>query len=93
MFKSRRNTISSDEGFTVKILGGRGGVRYTEGDQSVEINSEFSGGTRCVILYRNSIVAWASPVGQVAVSEEERSRILRNVRRAFESDGYSSEVL
>jgi hypothetical protein len=93
MFKSRRNTISSDEGFTVKVLGGRGGVRYTEGDRSVEINSEFSGGVRGVILYKSSIVAWEGPVGTVAVGEEDRDRIIKNVCRAFEFDGYASEVL
>lgn len=93
MFKSRRNTISSDEGFTVKVLGGRGGVRYTEGDRSLEINSEFSGGIRGVILYKNSIVAWESPIGRTAVSDDERDRIVKNVCRAFEFDGYASEVL
>ncbi|HVZ89199.1 MAG TPA: hypothetical protein VHG72_19685 [Polyangia bacterium] len=93
MFKSRRNTISSDEGFTVTVLSGRGGVRYTEGDRSVEINSEFSGGLRRVILYTASIVEWESSIGRVAVNEEERDRIIENVCRAFKFDGYASEVL
>jgi len=46
-----------------------------------------------VILYKNSIVAWESPLGKTPVSDEERDRIVRNVTRAFEFDGYASEVL
>ena len=91
MFKSWRNTISSDEGFAIKVLHGRGGLRYTEGDRSVEVDSEFLA-DRGIMLYKRSILIWESPIGNVAVSEEERDRIIRNVCRAFKFDGYTAEV-
>jgi hypothetical protein len=93
MFKSHRNTISTDEGFVVKVLSGRGGLSYTEGDRQIGIDSEFSGGMKGVILYSDSIVWWVGPEGRQVVSAVERGRIVDNIRRAFQFDGYSLEVV
>lgn len=93
MFRSWRNTITSDEGFALKVLGGRGGLRYREGNRSVDIDSEFSGGTKGVILYLDSIKWWVSPDGRQEISHAERLRIAANVERAFAADGYVLEVV
>jgi hypothetical protein len=93
MFKSRRNSISSDEGFVVKILSARGGLAYLEGERSIEIESEFTVGSKGVLLYGDSIARWRGPSGEEQVSGEDRQRIIRNISDAFQFDGYTTTIV
>jgi hypothetical protein len=91
-FKSRRNRIVSDDGFTVEIVGGRGGLRYLEGARTIEVDSEFWGGERGVTIYAHSIRSWTGAVGTGPVSPAEVERIARNIVDAFAFDGYSADI-
>jgi hypothetical protein len=93
VFTRGRNRITSDEGFVVKILSARGGLEYSEGDRTVRIGSEFAAGEHTVLLDSISIATWEGPSGSQAVNDEERKKIVENVRRAFKSDGYLIQVL
>jgi len=89
-FTSRRDL--SETGFTVEITGGRGGLRYSEGDRSVEVDSEFLA-DKGVAIYPDSIRAWTDSTGRSPVSEPEVERITRNIVAALAFDGYSAEVI
>ncbi len=84
------NVIESSAGFSVEVLG-RTGLRYTEGNRSVWIDSEVLARPGAMALFKDSIKTWdGSSPGQV--SEADRDRIAGNIRRAFESCGYELEV-
>jgi hypothetical protein len=92
-FSRRRNRITSDDGFVVEITGGRGGLRYSEGERAVEVDSEFWGGKpRGVTIFAGSIKTWSGSGGPMPVSRLEAERILQNIVAAFAFDGYSAEV-
>ena len=84
--------IVSDSGFILEITGGRGGLRYSEGARSVEVDSEFLAG-KGVAIYPESIRSWTDSTGSTPVSKPEVERITRNIVAAFASDGYSAEVI
>jgi Immunity protein 74 len=85
------NVIDSSAGFSVKVLG-RNGMRYREGRKSVWMNSEVLSKPRAMLLYKNSIKNWESPDDQVQLNDDERNRIVENIKRAFEACGYELQV-
>lgn len=93
MFKSRRNSISSDEGFVVEVLSARGGLRYLEGKRSVVIESEFTPGSKGVLLYGDSIALWRGPNAHEPVSADDRQRIIKNISDAFQFEGYTTKIV
>ncbi len=86
----RPNVIVSSAGFWVEVLG-RTGLRYTEGDRSVWIDSEVLARPRAMALFKDSIKTWDG-AGSEQVNDTDRDRIAGNIRRAFESCGYELEV-
>jgi hypothetical protein len=89
--KTGPNTVTSDEGFSVEVLG-RTGLRYTEGDRVMRIDSEFLVGPHGMAVFGPSVQAWEPPHEGDAVDDGERARILDNVRRAFKFEGFDIEV-
>jgi hypothetical protein len=87
------NVIESTAGFSVLVLG-RTGLRYTEGQQSVWIDSEVLAkpGPRAIALFKDRIDTRDSVNGPVPVSDTDRDRIAENVKRAFEARGYQLQV-
>lgn len=84
------NVITSTAGFSVRVLG-RTGMRYSEGERSVWIDSEVLAAPRSMIMAPQSMRAWEGPDPE-PVSDEDRGRITANIRRAFESCGYTLKV-
>jgi hypothetical protein len=84
------NVVTSTAGFTVRVLG-RTGLRYSEGERSVWIDSEVLARPRALVMSKLSIRHWEGPDPQ-EIGETERDRISANIERAFEARGYEIEV-
>lgn len=84
------NMIESSAGFSVRVLG-RTGMRYTEGERSVWIDSEVLATPRAIAMFKESMQAWEGP-GPAEVSAAERDRITGNIKRAFDACGYDLQV-
>jgi hypothetical protein len=87
----RVNVIQSDEGFTVEVLG-RTGLRYTQGDHSVRVDSEVVAEPTGLVVYARTIEKWDVPDG-TSISEITRQTIISNIREAFRFRGFSIEVV
>lgn len=73
------------ETFSIKMHG-RAGMTYSEGEKSIEIDSEMLTGRFDLAVYQGSITEWSG--GSAAlVSLEEKVRIIRNIRQFLESKG------
>jgi Immunity protein 74 len=77
------NVVSSDEGFSVEVLG-RTGIEYREGDKSVFVDSEVLASGHGIAVFRYSIKAWRPPHGNETMTEKEIDQIVENIRRAME---------
>lgn len=86
MFKiPRLNVIESDEGFSVEILG-RVGILYTEGEKSVNIDSEILTG-ETIAVSKVSIKSWNPPNDREIIDDNKRDLIIENIRRALNFKG------
>jgi hypothetical protein len=90
--KLRRDLIMDGSGYSVQILG-RVGLRYREGERAIFVDSEILAGENSIGAYSGSIKAWDPPNEKDPIDEEERSRIIDNIRRALESKGYELQVI
>ena len=88
----RINIIESDEGFSVEVLG-RAGLLYIEGTKKLEVDSEVLAGPSGIVIYQNSIKSWNPPYDNELIDENERNRIVDNIRRAFRFQGFEIQVL
>jgi hypothetical protein len=79
------NLIQSDAGFSVEVLG-RTGLRYSEGDKTLFIDSEMLA-SKGFAIYRDPIKNWDPPHQAVRISPHEKNTIIKNVQLAFESQG------
>ena len=64
-------------------LCGRAGVLYTEGRRSVEVDSELLVARPGMVIYTDSIETWNTPTGPVRMTEEEKERVIRNLRASL----------
>jgi hypothetical protein len=88
-FIPRVNVVESDEGFSIEVFG-RNGLRYVEGEKSLEVEAELATGPYGLIVYPGSIMTWST--GEL-IDEEERARIIENIRSAFRFRGMEIDVL
>ena len=88
----RANVIESDEGFSVEILG-LAGLKYTENDKTLDVDSEILTGQSGLGIYKDSIQFWNSPNNDEAIDETERERIVDNIKRAFKFRGFEIDVI
>ena len=84
------NVIESSCGFAVRVLG-RTGMRYTEGEHSVWIDSEVLATPFGLVMYPPSMRVWEGPEPR-EVSEPERERVVNNIKRAFAACSYQLDV-
>jgi len=83
----RPNLYVSDAGFEVEVLG-RVGLRYSEGNQTVFVDSEVTAvKSPTMVVWKDGIMTWESPREGVTISDSERDRIIENIRLAFASQG------
>jgi hypothetical protein len=88
----RPNLIESDSGFSIEVLG-RTGMRYVEGDRSMFVDSEVLAKPGAMALWGETIKGWDPPHAAEVVGPDDRRRIIENIRRAFESQGYELQVI
>jgi hypothetical protein len=92
MFKIPRvNVIESDLGFSIEVLG-RTGLRYTEQNKSMKVDSEMLAGPSGLILYTDSIIRWDPPDEKEKVDEKAKQRIIANICEAFRFRGLEIQV-
>ena len=95
MFKKKLfKVITSDEGFSVKILG-RVGLKYSEGSRTLVINSEVMpyGSSYDAVIEKDSIQAWNTPYDNETIDEVKRDIIIDNVQRALQFYGWQIKVM
>lgn len=80
----RPNVIESDEGYSVEVLGATG-LTYLEGGRILHLDSEALVGPSGLVLYTQT----GSFDG---LGQEERKRIIENVRAAFKFRGFDIQV-
>jgi hypothetical protein len=85
------NVIESDQGYSVEVLG-RVGLKYTEGEKSLTVDSEVLMGPSGMVVYKSSIRQWDPPHSNQAIDKATRERIIDNIRAAFHFKGYEIEV-
>lgn len=76
------NIFENTEGVSVEILG-RWGIRYSENEKTVNVQSEILV-TPQIAIYVGSICKWDN--GD-AIDEAMRNRIIKNIRDAVRSQG------
>jgi hypothetical protein len=84
-----KNTIVSDEGFSVEVLG-RTGIKYTEGNKVLMIDSEILAGPAGLVVYSNSVRNWEKPFQGEMI---DKGKIIDNLKRAFLYKGFDIEVI
>ena len=87
--KPRGSVIESSRGFSVETLG-RSGMRYTEGDRFISIDSEGLS-TSGIYMVPWSIRFWEGSDPDL-VSDVDRDRIVANIVRAFSACGQALQV-
>jgi hypothetical protein len=85
------NVITSDEGFSVEIMG-RTGIQYQDCNSIVAVDGEALAGPAGFMIYRES-VRIIGPSKHMEIKEAERDVIIENIRRAFEFRGFDIEIL
>jgi hypothetical protein len=86
------NVIEGTAGFSVEVLG-RTGLKYIERGRVLKIDSEVLVAPGSIGIYQHSIYDWKDRVTPLSPDEAERERIVSNIRRAFESQGHTVEVI
>ena len=74
--------VSSDEGFSVEVLG-RTGIEYREGGKLMFADSEVLAVGHGIMVIKDSIRAWWPPNEKEQVAAKQRQRIVENIRRAI----------
>lgn len=90
--KPRVNVIACDEGFSVQVIGLATGVTYTEGPRRTVIGSEWLTGPSHIGIDGFQPSRWEPPHDNEPLSTAHWLRILHNVRRAFQWDGYEIAI-
>jgi hypothetical protein len=66
------------------ISKGRSGLLYKEGEKTITVDSELLSESLGIAIFTNSIKSWDPPFNEEALSEEERSRIIDNIKKDLE---------
>ncbi len=78
--------VSPDFRFKVKLKGRAGGL-YIEGKKKMKINSEMLVGPTDIVIYTDSINSWEPPFDKERFSDEDKSRIIENIKNDLEKAG------
>ncbi len=91
MFKKIKGGISSDEGFSLRVLG-RAGLEYKEGNKVMLIDSEMLGDPKIgFAVASSSINRWKG--SKKKLERNDCLRILNNVKEALKFEGYEIRVI
>jgi hypothetical protein len=85
------NVIESDDGYSVEILG-MAGLKYTEGERTMRIDSEMVPGPAGMVVFKRSIQHWDPPHQYKEVDEQSRSLIVENIGMALKFRGYHIDI-
>ena len=88
---SKPNMITSDEGYSVEILG-RTGLEYREGNKSMFVDSEVLGVGHGIVIFSRSMRTWRAPNENEVITEKKRGDIIKNIRLAIEFQKQPVEV-
>lgn len=80
MFTRSTNLITSDEGFSVRVLG-RVGLEYREGDRSAFVDSEVL--VVGIMVRSGSLSHWDAPYESETITGGRKEKIINNICRAF----------
>ena len=86
--------VVSDEGFSVEILG-RTGIRYTEGNKNLFIDSEVlaASSSHGLAMFTDSIQHWDPPHQNEMIEENQKRKIVDNVCQACHFYGIDIQVI
>src|SRR4051794_17895141 len=84
------NVITSTEGYSVRVLG-QTGMRYSEGERSVWIDSEVLAEPDSIVINPTTMRAWEGPNPE-PVKASDRARVVANIKRAFDACDYKLQV-
>ena len=74
-FGSKKNKVISK---------GRSGLLYKEGDKTITVDSELLSESLGIAIFTDSIKSWDAPFNEEPLSEEDRSRIIENIKKDLE---------
>ena len=66
------------------IFKGRSGLLYKEGDKAITVDSELLSESLGIAIFTDSIKSWDAPFNEEALSDENRSRIIENIKKDLE---------
>ena len=62
----------------------RSGLLYKEGDKAITVDSELLSESLGIAIFTDSIKSWDATFNEEALSEEDRSRIIENIKKDLE---------
>jgi hypothetical protein len=68
------------------VAKGRSGLLYKEGGKTITVDSELLSESLGIAIFTNSIKSWNAPFNEEVLSEEDRSRIIENIKKDLERE-------
>jgi hypothetical protein len=66
------------------IMKGRSGLLYKEGDKAITVDSELLSESLGIAIFTDGIKSWDAPFNEEALSDEDRKRIIGNIKKDLE---------
>jgi hypothetical protein len=66
------------------IAKGRSGLIYKEGDKTISVDSELLSESLGIAIFTDSIKSWDAPYSEEVLSDEDRNRIIENIKKDLE---------
>jgi hypothetical protein len=66
------------------IFNGRSGLLYKEGEKTLTVDSEMLSESLGIAIFTDSIKSWDAPYSEEALSDEDRSRVIENIKKDLE---------
>jgi hypothetical protein len=66
------------------IAKGRSGLTYKEGDKTITVDSELLSESLGIAIFIDSIKSWDAPYNEDPLSDEDRSRVIQNIKKDLE---------
>jgi hypothetical protein len=66
------------------VAKGRSGLLYKEGEKTIAVDSEQLSESLGIAIFTNSIKSWEAPFNDEALSNEDRTRIIENIKKELE---------
>ena len=63
------------------VARGRSGLLYREGEKTITVDSEMLSESLGVAVFTDSIKSWNAPYSEETLSDEDRSRIIENIKK------------